>query len=173
MLRGPALLCLACAADFRVGCPEARFSANFALLGFHQGFGLSITLPAIVGPQRGMELLYTGRRIDGTEAASIGLVDRLVAQGDVRAEAHALAAEIARAAPLAVDSIRQTLRGHLADEIRAVTRREDAAQARLRAPADFAAQTRLGQSSSSTSARTVGRTRATARLADHEKSSGA
>ena len=28
--------------DFRVGCPESRFSANFSMLGFHQGFGLSL-----------------------------------------------------------------------------------------------------------------------------------
>src|SRR5262249_13867561 len=34
---------LACSADFRVGCPEARFSANFARLGFHHGFALSAT----------------------------------------------------------------------------------------------------------------------------------
>ncbi len=43
---------LACAADFRVASAESRFSANFARLGFHQGFGLSVTLPAIVGQQR-------------------------------------------------------------------------------------------------------------------------
>ena len=61
---------LACSADFRVGCPQARFAANFARLGFHHGFGLSVTLPAIVGPQRSLELLYTGRRIGGDEAAA-------------------------------------------------------------------------------------------------------
>ncbi len=129
---------LACATDFRVACPEARFSANFARLGFHQGFGLSVTLPAIVGQQRGMELLYTGRRIDGTEAHAIGLADRLVDQAEVRAGAHLIAAEIASAAPLAVVSIRQTLRGALADAVRAVTVREDAEQVRLRSTADFA-----------------------------------
>ena len=129
---------LACAADFRVACPEARFAANFSRLGFHQGFGLSITLPNIVGQQAGMELLYTGRRIDGIEAARIGLADRLVDQAEVRAEAHRLAAEIAAAAPLAVTSIRQTLRGDLAGKVREITRREDAEQVRLRSTADFA-----------------------------------
>ena len=54
---------LACSADFRVASPEARFSANFARLGFHHGFGLSVTLPGIVGNQRALELLYTGRRV--------------------------------------------------------------------------------------------------------------
>jgi 2-(1,2-epoxy-1,2-dihydrophenyl)acetyl-CoA isomerase len=129
---------LACATDFRVGCAEARFAANFSRLGFHQGFGLSITLPNIVGQQAGLELLLTGRRIDGVEAARIGLVDHLVPQSEVRAEAHRLAVEIAGAAPLAVTAIRQTLRGELAGQVRAITVREDAEQVRLRTTADFA-----------------------------------
>src|SRR5579875_1166347 len=129
---------LACAADFRVACPEARFAGNFARLGFHQGFGLSVTLPAIVGQQRALELLYTGRRIGGEEAARIGLADRLVAPDRVRSAAHDLAAEIAASAPLAVQSIRQTLRGDLAGAVERITEREDAEQVRLRATADFA-----------------------------------
>src|SRR6202167_6798981 len=40
---------LAVMADFRVTCPEARFSANFTRLGFHPGFGLTVTLPELVG----------------------------------------------------------------------------------------------------------------------------
>jgi hypothetical protein len=35
--------------DFRVTCPEARFSANFTRLGFHPGFGLTVTLPDAIG----------------------------------------------------------------------------------------------------------------------------
>lgn len=59
---------LALAADFRVTCAEARFSANFNRLGFHPGFGLSVTLPRLVGPQQASVLLFTGRRIDGVQA---------------------------------------------------------------------------------------------------------
>jgi 2-(1,2-epoxy-1,2-dihydrophenyl)acetyl-CoA isomerase len=129
---------LACSADFRVASPLARFAANFARLGFHQGFGLSVTLPAIVGQQRALELLYTGRRISGDEAARIGLADRLASPGDLRAVAHALAAEIAGSAPLAVRSIRATMRGGLAAQIQAATDREGAEQDRLRQTADFA-----------------------------------
>src|SRR5438067_3514029 len=51
---------LACSADFRVASAQARFSANFAQLGFHHGFALSATLPAIVGQQHTLDLLYTG-----------------------------------------------------------------------------------------------------------------
>jgi 2-(1,2-epoxy-1,2-dihydrophenyl)acetyl-CoA isomerase len=128
---------LACSADFRVGCPEARFAANFARLGFHHGFGLTVTLPAVVGQQQSAVLLYTGRRIGGEQAASIGLCDLLVPADRVRAEAHALAAEIAVSAPLAVRSIRATMRGDLAGRIRAATDREAAEQDRLRGTADF------------------------------------
>jgi 2-(1,2-epoxy-1,2-dihydrophenyl)acetyl-CoA isomerase len=128
---------LACSADFRVACPEARFAANFARLGFHHGFGLTVTLPAVVGQQQSMVLLYTGRRIGGEQAASIGLCDLLAPADRVRAEAHALAAEIAVSAPLAVRSIRATMRGDLAGRIRAATGREAAEQDRLRGTADF------------------------------------
>ena len=44
---------LAMVADFRVACPETRFCANFTRLGFHPGFGLTVTLPAVIGPDQG------------------------------------------------------------------------------------------------------------------------
>lgn len=133
---------VACSADFRVAAPEARFAANFSRLGFHAGFGLSVTLPAIVGQQAALELLYTGRRIDGDEATSIGLVDRLVPLNELRPAARAFAREIAAAAPLAVRSMRATMRGHLADEVARITRHEDAEQMWLRRTADFAEGTK-------------------------------
>lgn len=133
---------LALCADFRYAAPEARFSANFSRLGFHHGFGLSVTLPRLVGDQHAAELLYTGRRINGDEAAQIGLVDKLVPLDDLRTQAHALAVEIATSAPLAVQSIRKTLRGDLAERIRAATAHEAAEQARLQATEDFAEGTR-------------------------------
>ena len=128
---------LACSADFRVAGPQARFAANFARLGFHHGFGLTVTLPAIVGQQHSLRLLYTGQRIGGDEAARIGLCDRLVPGDQVRAAAHELAAEIAESGPLAVASIRATMRGDLAGRVRAATDREAAEQDRLRTTSDF------------------------------------
>ncbi|MFV0257794.1 MAG: enoyl-CoA hydratase/isomerase family protein [Acidimicrobiales bacterium] len=129
---------LACMTDFRVGGPGTRMTANFARLGFHQGFGLSVTLPAIVGQQAALELLYTGKRIKGEEAAELGLLDRFVADDGIRATAVELAAEIAASAPLAIRSIRETMRGHLPEAIRAATDRERAEQERLTATADWA-----------------------------------
>src|SRR5271170_8236238 len=47
---------LAVMADFRVTCPEARFSANFNRLGFHPGFGLTATLPRLIGDRKSTRL---------------------------------------------------------------------------------------------------------------------
>jgi 2-(1,2-epoxy-1,2-dihydrophenyl)acetyl-CoA isomerase len=128
---------LALTADFRVAGPSSRFTANFALLGFHQGFGLSETLPRLVGQQAAADLLYTGRRIDGEAAHRIGLVDRLVADDGIRAEATALAIEIAAAGPLAVRAIRATLRTGLVDRVTAAMAHERAEQERLQQTDDF------------------------------------
>lgn len=128
---------LACFADFRIAAPEARFSANFARLGFHHGFGLSATLPPLVGQQHALELLYTGRRIDGQTAHDLGLADRVVVRSDLRMAAHDLAAEIAGSAPLAVASIRQTMRGDLAAKVKTATDREKHEQDWLRNTDDW------------------------------------
>jgi len=128
---------VACVPDFRVTCPEARFCANFSRLGFHPGFGLTAVLPRIVGAQQAALLFYTGRRIAGEEALRIGLADMLVAQPEVLKAAQALAKEIAESGPLAVVSIRETLRRGLADEIEAAMERELFEQDWLRRTADF------------------------------------
>ncbi|HEX5225750.1 MAG TPA: enoyl-CoA hydratase/isomerase family protein [Solirubrobacteraceae bacterium] len=128
---------LALSADFRVACAGSRFSANFARLGFHHGFGLSVTLPALVGQQTSLDLLLTGRRVRGQEAFSLGLCDRLVEADEVRPAAHALAAELAQSAPLAVRSIRATLRAGLVERLQTALEREASEQDRLRGTEDF------------------------------------
>lgn len=140
-VHGPAIgggLGLALAANLRVTCPEARFSANFARLGIHQGFGLSVTLPELLGPARAALVLLTGRRFHGDEATEFGLADVCVAADEVRQTALALAAEIAEGAPLATRAINRTLRAGLADRVRQATRLEAGEQARLARTADAA-----------------------------------
>jgi enoyl-CoA hydratase/carnithine racemase len=128
---------VALSADFRVGSPDSRFSANFARLGIHHGFGITVTLPLVVGPQHALELLYTGARLGGEDAHRIGLCDRLVASDRLREEAVALAAEIAASSPLAVRSIRQTMRGDLPERIREATAHEAVEQAKQFGTSDF------------------------------------
>jgi enoyl-CoA hydratase/carnithine racemase len=128
---------LALMADFRVTCAEARFAANFNRMGFHPGFGLTVTLPRLVGPQKAALLFYTGRRVPGDEAVAMGLADVLVPLAEVREGALALATEIAQSSPLAVVSTRDTLRRGLADAVESTTERELVEQDWLRATADF------------------------------------
>jgi enoyl-CoA hydratase/carnithine racemase len=128
---------LAMVADFRVTCPEARFVANFTRLGFHPGFGLTVTLPAVIGATKAALMLYTSRRIPGDEAHAMGLADVLVAQDQVRAAALKLAAEIAENAPLGLLATRASMRGDIADRVRAATEHELAEQTRLRQTEDF------------------------------------
>lgn len=138
-VQGPAIgggLGLAVAADFRITCPEARFSANFAALGIHQGFGLSATLPELIGRQAASMMLLTARRLKGADAVDIGLADEMVPLDEVRGRAQEMAAEIALNAPLALRSIRATLRDGIADRVKAATTHEAAEQAILSRTAD-------------------------------------
>jgi len=123
---------LALVADFRIVAPEARFAANFVKLGFHPGFGITHTLPRVIGMQRAQLMCLTGRRIKGEEALAWGLADELVPL------AVTLAREIAENAPLAVESTRATLRAGLAAAVKAQTDHELVEQTTLRATADFA-----------------------------------
>ncbi|HLH00889.1 MAG TPA: enoyl-CoA hydratase/isomerase family protein [Bryobacteraceae bacterium] len=122
---------LALTADFRVVTKEARFSANFAKLGLHPGFGLTHTLPRLIGTQRATLMFYTGRRISGEQAVEWGLADVLTSAELLRERARKLAGEIAEGAPLAVESVRATLRRGLADAVKASLEHELGEQTRL------------------------------------------
>lgn len=128
---------LALAADFRIGCPESKFSANFAKLGFHQGFGSSVTLPRVVGLQNAAMMLYTAKRIKGEEALSLGLLDEMVPFEELMKKTQEFAAEIASSAPMAVESIRATVRGNLADQVEEIVDWELKEQIRLQSSDDF------------------------------------
>ena len=139
VVHGPAIgggLGLAMTATVRVTCPEARFSANFAALGIHPGFGLSVTLPEQLGPSRAAQVLLSARRYTGEEALAMGLADRCVPAECVRDEGLAMAAAIAVNAPLALRSIQRTLRAGLADRVRAATVHEAEQQRLLSATHD-------------------------------------
>ena len=128
---------LAVVADFRVTCKEARFAANFTAIGFHPGFGLTVTLPRLVGQQKARWLMLTGKRITGEEAFAIGLADRLVAQDQVRTTALEMAREIAKAAPLSVQATRETLNADLVGRVPVATERESFEQNWLRETNDY------------------------------------
>ena len=128
---------LAMVADFRVTCPEARFCANFTRLGFHPGFGLTVTLPAVIGQTKASLMFYTSRRVTGEEACAMGLADVLVPQQEVRDAAIKLAGEIGENSPLGLIATRMTMRGDIADRVRKATDHELEEQTLLRKTEDF------------------------------------
>ena len=138
-IQGPAVgggLGLAMVPDIRITCPDARFSANFASLGIHQGFGMSVTLPQLLGPSRAAQVLYSAKRYKGEEAVAIGLADECVPSEQVKERALEVATEIAANAPLALRAIKSTLRLGLGDRVREITQREAQLQAELSASDD-------------------------------------
>ena len=100
---------LALVADFRVVAPEARFAANFVKLGFHPGFGITHTLPRVVGLQKAQLMCLTGRRIKGEEALAWGVVNQVCEPGDLMDQVLAIAGRIASFAPLAVRQAKHSI----------------------------------------------------------------
>lgn len=129
---------LAVAADFRVAAPEARFAANFVKLGFHAGFGLSVTLVRLIGEQRAAEMMLTGERYKAEVVGPWGLVDHLADASTLPHAATDLARRIAANAPLSLIATRRTLRGNLHDRVRAALDYEHAEQMKLIGTADYA-----------------------------------
>jgi len=115
---------LSLVADFRIASAATTFSANFNRLGFHPGFGMTETLPRLIGSHNAELLFYTGRRIKGDEAERLGLVTKLVEPDAVKEAAIGLAGEISLSAPRAVKDTRDTMRGPLGARVREANARE-------------------------------------------------
>lgn len=128
---------LAVMADFRIASPDVKFSANFVKLGFHPGFGLTHTLPRLVGETKALLMCLTARRVKADEALAWGLADEVVPLEELRAAALRLAREIAENAPLALVATRKTLRSDLAAAVRAQTDKEAKEQGWLRDTEDY------------------------------------
>ncbi|HAD04455.1 MAG: crotonase [Desulfuromonadales bacterium GWC2_61_20] len=99
-LGGGCELALAC--DIRLAAASARFAQPEINLGIIPGFGGSQRLPRLVGKGRALEMILTGEMIDAAEAWRIGLVNRVVADADLLAEARSLALKIAGKGQVAV-----------------------------------------------------------------------
>ncbi len=128
---GLSLLC-----DIRIARRDARYGANFARLGLHSGLGISYLLPRLVGISNASELLFTGRLVDGDEGMRLGLFSRAVDEDRVLPSAMELAQEIAEAAPLAVRSMKASMRRGLGWGVRDAARAEAALQAETLATED-------------------------------------
>jgi 2-(1,2-epoxy-1,2-dihydrophenyl)acetyl-CoA isomerase len=119
---GAGMSLVACA-DITLAGESARFRSAYSAIGLSPDCGLTWTLPRLIGRGRAADLMLTNRVVGATEAASTGLVARVVADGSLLAEAQALAAELASGPTAAYGSIRRLLdagdRSTLADQLEA------------------------------------------------------
>jgi enoyl-CoA hydratase/carnithine racemase len=106
-LGGGCELALAC--DMIVASEKAQFGQPEILLGIIPGGGGTQRLARILGKQRAMELVLTGRRIDAAEAAALGIVNRVVKPREWLDSALELADVVARRPPLAVRLAKQAV----------------------------------------------------------------
>lgn len=94
---------LALACDIRIASEKARFSAIFTKRGLSADTGSTWFLPRVIGMDRALDMLYTGRMVDAKEAEKIGLVTEVVAPDKLMERANALALEIAHGPTLAIE----------------------------------------------------------------------
>ncbi len=101
--------CVALACDMRIVADRAKLGLNFTKLGLQPGMAATWTLPRLVGPALAAELLYSSRRIDGVEAARIGLANRCLPADEVLSATLQIAREISSCAPAAVRATKRAL----------------------------------------------------------------
>uniref|UniRef100_A0A831X8W5 Enoyl-CoA hydratase/isomerase family protein n=1 Tax=Thermorudis peleae TaxID=1382356 RepID=A0A831X8W5_9BACT len=107
-LGGGCEIALAC--DIRLASETAVLGQPEVALGVPPGWGGTQRLPRVIGPGLARELIYTGRRVGAEEALRIGLVNAVYPPAELLERARALAAEIARNAPLAVRLSKEAIR---------------------------------------------------------------
>lgn len=109
---------LALACDLRVGDSGARFRTVFLERNLSPDSGMSYFLPRIVGYSRAADLIFTSRDLKADEAYRMGLLDRLVPDGEVVAQAVAVAEQISALPPVAMRSAKRVLQHNMDVDLR-------------------------------------------------------
>jgi 2-(1,2-epoxy-1,2-dihydrophenyl)acetyl-CoA isomerase len=132
---------LSMACDIRVASEAARFSAIFVKRAIVADTGCTWFLPRLVGQERALEMMYTGRMVGAEEALRIGLVSEVAPADQLADRVTALATEIARGPSLAIELNKRLTREaenrtleeqiELEEYLQAITHKsEDAAEGR-------------------------------------------
>lgn len=117
---------LALMCDFRFAARTARFATSFSRRGLPAERGISWLLPRLIGAERALDLLLSGRPFDAEEALSLGVVSRLSEPGDVVADAQAYAGVLAReCSPIAMAVIKRQVQTDIAASLESAYGRAD------------------------------------------------
>lgn len=120
---------LALLADIALAGPGTKMRAAYPSIGFSPDGGMSWTLPRIVGPARAREMIMTDAVIGADEAIRLGLLSRLVAEGEIQSESMRIARTLADGPTrsygvirrLVAESADRSLSEHLDAEARAIS----------------------------------------------------
>ena len=109
---------LACQMDMRFAERQSRFITSFSARGLVAEHGTSWILPRLLGPSKALDILWTGRRIEGEEALQLGLADRLSENGESVNDAKEFIRTLARtASPRSLMEMKQMVYRHLNMEL--------------------------------------------------------
>ncbi|WP_055492567.1 enoyl-CoA hydratase/isomerase family protein [Streptomyces sp. TP-A0356] len=128
----------ALAADYRIVADTAAFNTSFAGVALTADSGVSWTLPRVVGPGRAADLLLFPRSIGAQEAFELGIANRVVPAGELRAEARKVAAALAEGPTLAYAAIKEAVAYGLTHSLDETLDKEDELQARAGSSEDHA-----------------------------------
>ena len=101
---------LALACDIRILSADASFCAAFVKRAAVADTGSSWLLPRVIGSERALRMLWTGRIVSAEEAVQIGLASELVAPDRLRDRVQEVASELARGPSLAIEFDKQLVR---------------------------------------------------------------
>jgi enoyl-CoA hydratase/carnithine racemase len=101
---------LALGCDIRIMADTAKLAAAFTARGVLPESGGTWILPRLLGWSKAAELIFTGRTLSAAESLELGLVSHVVPATELTDRTNALAAEIARNAPLAVQAAKRMMR---------------------------------------------------------------
>ena len=122
---------LLCSSDIVIAAESARICAGATRVGMGPDAGVSVSLTQLVGLRRAAELLLLNPVLSAVEAREIGLVTRVVPEGELRQAAFDVARKLADGAPVALAATKRLLWGGLARGVQAAMGEENAIQAQL------------------------------------------
>lgn len=129
---------LVCASDFVIAAESARFMSGATRVGMAPDAGVSVTLPKLVGLRRALDIVLRSPQLDAAEALQIGLITRVVTDGELTAATTELCEELAAMAPAALAASKRLIwrgldsgvEGQLAEEARTVSELSGTADSR-------------------------------------------
>ena len=125
------------ATDIRAAVPAARFGLPEVKWSIYPFGGATVKLIQQIGYVHAMDLLLTGRLIDATEAARLGLINRIVPAEGLMTWALETAEAIAANSPSAVQAVKRQISSTMAEHARSREALEQELGDRVRASADF------------------------------------